>query len=268
MKIAGILLVAWLSACTEVPVHAATGADVPDAAADAADALADVVPAVEAAADASAADAWPGFGCTPGNDKTCNWLPQGIGLAGHCNADGTCTCKPGIGIEQTTGRCYDLTWCDPKFVDSCHGNDTTSAITGVCQPDGTCVCNAGFQLDADGRCESSVCHGGCPTESATRCAGGFLQICGASGNGCSHVWFTTDNCHLEVCNADATKCVPKATTACAATADCPCGCGCSAGKCVCTGATPPNCSHDSDCGPECRRLICTAGSCVAAGAHP
>ena len=242
---------------------AATDAIVPEAVADSASDA-----AVDSAPDATSADAWPSFGCTPGNDKTCNWLPQGIGLAGHCDADGTCTCNPGIGLEETTGKCVDMSWCDPHFVDSCHGNDSTTEIAGVCQPNGTCVCNPGFALDANGRCTSTVCHGGCPTEGITRCAGGFLQTCDGPANGCAHHWFTTDNCHLETCNADATKCVPVATTTCTVSGDCPCGCGCSSGKCLCTGAIPPTCSHDSDCGPACKGLICTAGSCVAAGAHP
>ena len=226
-------------------------------------ALADTPPA-----DTAAADAWPAFGCTPGHDETCNWLPGASTLAGHCGADGLCVCKDGIGLEATTGKCLDLAWCDPHFVDSCKGNDTTTALTGVCQPTGLCVCDPGFALDANGRCESTVCHGGCPVAGATRCAGGFLQVCGDAGNGCAHHWFTTDNCHLQTCNATATKCVTKGTQVCATDADCPCGCGCSAGQCLCTGALPTTCAGDGDCGPECAGKRCQAGACVAAGAHP
>lgn len=223
---------------------------------------------VDSDQDSAADTTWPAVGCTPGNDQTCNWLPEGVGLAGHCGADAKCVCKDGIGLEAVTGKCVDMSWCDPKFVDSCHGNDTTYAVTGVCQANGTCVCNVGFVLDGSGRCESATCHGGCPTQGQTRCAGGFLQTCGDAGNGCAHHWFTTDNCHLQTCNADATHCVPKATDTCTASADCPCGCGCVSGKCLCTGGIPPSCQKDADCGPECAGLICSTGKCVAAGAHP
>jgi hypothetical protein len=273
-----VCLLLCATACSEdtavAPIDAAETPDIAEGSDIAADATPDAAPdvtldtGIDAGSDA-VSDISPATICTPGNDQTCNWLPAGIGLAGHCEADGTCTCKEGIGKESISGKCYDLTWCDPKFVDSCHGNDSTTAITGVCQANGTCVCNPGFKLDANGRCESMVCHGGCPTEGATRCAGGFLQTCDGPANGCAHHWFTTDNCHLQTCNATATQCVSKNTMTCAIDSDCPCGCGCSmGGKCLCTGLVPPTCSKDADCGPECGGLICTDGKCVVAGSHP
>lgn len=42
--------------------------------------------------------------CTPGLDQTCNGNPSQSSLAGHCNADFTCTCNNGFS-KQDNGLC-------------------------------------------------------------------------------------------------------------------------------------------------------------------
>lgn len=205
-------------------------------------------------------------GCTPGDDATCNYYyPEITTVAGTCNADGKCTCF--FGDVLGSDLCLDPNACTPS-VDSCHGNDSAIGILGTCNPDGTCTCNPGFVLDDTGTCVSAVCHGGCPVEGQTRCAGIYLQKCIGPGNGCAHHWLTTDHCNGSlICNSDATHCVPP-SGACAADADCACGCTCTNGACVCAGVVPPTCAADADCGPECAGLICKDGACEKASSHP
>lgn len=42
--------------------------------------------------------------CTPGADQTCNDSPSMSALAGHCNADASCTCNAGY-TKQPSGKC-------------------------------------------------------------------------------------------------------------------------------------------------------------------
>lgn len=42
--------------------------------------------------------------CTPGQDQTCNFDPAMSAFAGHCNADGTCTCKAPF-VLKPNGKC-------------------------------------------------------------------------------------------------------------------------------------------------------------------
>jgi hypothetical protein len=213
--------------------------------------------------------------CTPGMDHTCNYLQGLPALAGTCNPDGTCTCNPGFNlvadISVGAGLCIDPTACDPMPGGTgCDGNDSAPVTKGTCNPDGTCTCLPGFVLDDSGRCISAVCHGGCPVEGEMRCAGTFLQTCIGPANGCAHHWLTTDHCLAGgICNSDATKCVAQAGS-CGVDAECGCGCSCKPGGgfCVCTGAVPPSCAVDKDCGPVCAGLICTAGKCEQASSHP
>jgi len=43
--------------------------------------------------------------CTPGADQTCNDDVKMSALAGHCEADGSCTCGTGYETKMTSGKC-------------------------------------------------------------------------------------------------------------------------------------------------------------------
>ncbi len=43
--------------------------------------------------------------CTFGKDQTCNDDALMSSLQGHCEADGTCTCRVGYAVNPSTGRC-------------------------------------------------------------------------------------------------------------------------------------------------------------------
>lgn len=205
--------------------------------------------------------------CPPGKDPNCNAYPGMTAPAGTCHADGTCTCNDGFNLTNE-GTCLNIDLCTYGFAWSCNGNDTAQVDMGTCHPDGTCTCNPGFVLDDTDRCVSEVCHGGCPAEGDTRCAGVYLQTCDGPGNGCAHHWITTDHCAPTwVCNSDATQCVPP-SGACADDADCGCQCACVSGACQCSGSIPPSCKVNADCGPECAGLVCVAGACEKASSHP
>ena len=64
-----------------------------------------------------------------------------------------------------------------------------------------------------------------------------------------------------MCSNDSTHCLAQPDI-CNDGTECGCGCGCAANQCFCTGALPPTCTNDAECGPACAGYICVANQCV------
>jgi len=87
------LVMLALAACDDQGATLA-GAHVQDASA---------LDASQAATPGDASSAAPS--CTPGADQTCNDDPKLSSLHGHCEADGSCSCRDGFAKSASSGRC-------------------------------------------------------------------------------------------------------------------------------------------------------------------
>ena len=106
------------------------------------------------------------------------------------------------------------------------------------------------------------CDHPCPTAGATRCTGNAIQTCMQTAT--CLAWGGSTSCPAgEVCSNDATHCLAQPDI-CNGSSECGCGCGCAANQCFCTGALPPTCASDAECGPACAGYICVANYCVSA----
>jgi hypothetical protein len=121
--------------------------------------------------------------------------------------------------------------------------------------------SAGATGGSGGSSDAGPCESSCPEVDATLCMGNRIVTCAPSSyTGCL-AWIAGDYCPTgQGCNADGTQCVTPQVT-CTTEGDCGCGCSCVANECKCTGAIPPSCATDDDCGPTCLGLACVEGSC-------
>ncbi len=179
-----------------------------------------------------------------------------------CNSDGSKCVTPGP-------TCTEATDCGCGCGCLSGQCECTGALPDSCTDDAQCgpLCN-GFKC-VNGKCaqepqpppDAGNCEPDCTTAGDSKCLYGAVVQCQADTNGCLH-WTRTENCPSgEGCNSDGTKCVGPVTT-CTVDTDCGCGCGCVSGDCRCTGAVPPSCASDAECGPPCAGFVCVSGLCV------
>jgi len=138
------------------------------------------------------------------------------------------------------------------------GGTTGSMATGGNGGAGGSMGGAGGSGGRDG---GPSCEWDCQLENEKRCAGHSMQTCMMTPGGCLR--WTNAQCPMgQTCNSDATKCVGS-TMACMLPSECTCGCTCTQMMTCgnCTGAVPPSCMIDNDCGPVCSGLTCVMGKC-------
>lgn len=179
--------------------------------------------------------------------QTCNAdATSCIVPSSSCSADSECGC----GCACVSGECR----CTGAIPPSCDTDaDCGPACYGLACVSGACV----QRTDV-------TCIDPCPYPGATRCMGNAEQTCELKTPGCLQ-WGAPSACPQDhVCNSSGTQCIAH-TDQCSANDDCGCGCGCVAGECKCTGAIPPSCNSDADCGPACSGLVCVSNECVQAG---
>ena len=154
------------------------------------------------------------------------------------------------------------------------GANTCVQAGGQCEPVTPGACTNGMVGDASTySCGGGVgvlcclpCANPCPTEGATRCAADAIQTC--SHVGTCLKWVPGAECPAgEACNSDGSACITPSGT-CTTDAQCGCGCGCGGGMCHCTGAIPPSCNTDQECGPACSGLICAGHQCEVQACAP
>lgn len=197
--------------------------------------------------------------CLDAGGGCIQWAIQSLCANGEaCNADGTACVTP-------SNTCASNADCGCGCACVTNECKCTGAIPSSCTMDIECGPPCSGLICLAGTCQSQsavTCVNPCPTSGAERCAGSAMESCQDDGFGCLQ-WTVTQACPAgQGCNSDSTKCITPANT-CAASSDCGCGCGCVANECKCTGAIPPSCTTDSDCGPACSGFVCVAGQCVS-----
>lgn len=213
------------------------------------------------------------------------------GSTGGTGGDGggadTCTPAGGTCTPIVPDACSEGTWGDPATcgggvgVGCCLPKPATTCESqgGTCVPIVPDACMVGTWGDP-ATCGSGVgvgcclppaptCDVTCPTPGAQRCIAGSVETCATNPmTNCAPVWQSPMPCGAnEQCSSDGTTCVPISAT-CTTGDDCGCGCGCVMGACQCTGAVPPSCTADAQCGPECSGFRCAAGKCAQPACQP
>jgi hypothetical protein len=205
---------------------------------------------------------------------------SGTGGGGDaCTAAGG-TCEP----LTIPGLCFGGTAGDPAMYPCgsaafCCLPNPCQAAGGTCGPltPGFCLggtvgdastYSCGMTVDVECCLPKQQCVDACTTLGATRCTGDAIETC--QQDGACRSWLVTTPCPFgQACNSDGSKCIAPPSK-CSTPADCGCGCTCTAQDVCgeCTGALPPTCVQDSDCGPTCAGARCVGGTCQLATCVP
>ncbi len=221
--------------------------------------------------------------CTPGMDRTCNADSVASALWGHCEDNGTCTCRDGFvldaagkcqktactadsacpaGLACVDGACVKKTGCTPGMDQTCSGDDMASSLWGRCNAEGTCTCNAGFEVEAaSGKCQPVACAAHADCAVGQLCVGGRCEYGCAPGQMICAGYCVDLQSNLSHCGACGNACVAgkvcwagvcTGSVACAADSDCLAGQACVSGQCSATTVT-------------CQQVGGTCGPLTAAG---